>query len=800
MGGANSCFPSPINTIYTLRRRRRRNLLTKIKHDQTRSNIPINTNTNTNTNNNNNNNINAINLNHASEDEFLMLPGITRQIAQNIIQYRQLNNGFKRIDELLYITGINHDLYECIRFDITIDSSSQNLVNNKQEYININSATYNQLCTIPGLTPIVINRIIERRERKGLFRFVEDLLKIKGINYIVLASIRSYITVDDRQIPISVSQSSILEPSVNNLYPTLNKNNNNVTSDSLSLASLLLETLPPELQTILLSSTSSQHPQVTICKNKQTYFRFASWNLQQLTNDKVQNPGVKEVVCRTILEHNFSLIGIQEIGNKEALGYIIQELNNPTIPLIKDWSNRHHGKWNYTISDVAGRMFQGSEYLGFIYDESIGIELKKASLLPFKNYFTRSPYIVIFRIYDKYEFVFVNLHLKARRLDENDNERTKDEAASISILAEAMSDTVEQKYIIIFGDFNIVPTASEFDALVQRNYSYVIKQNTNISMKTPQGSTCIDNIWLSAEAKALTTENSGVIRDNLTSMWIPAGWTWGGIARLISAGKHEIDVVFYSSIDDIKPGREFETDRYLISIEENNNDNQPCPRPSFAVNDPTMKNKPKSAAFVPPRLVPKAEPPPPALMPILERHNPNQWGYAGMTTAMKRNVDDNNSSHVSTTSKFSHFIPPTFNKRQTIQSEKSQEQSVLSASSISIQQQPGLLNDALISRLLNNTRPNEIKSSPVKQSPQISWSAWDDKKSDDEDSDPPPICEDKNILQQPPPIKQTYNWHSLVKSTGQHGQINNETENTEPMPKFDFDDSSFDTLFDNSDE
>jgi exonuclease III len=113
--------------------------------------------------------------------------------------------------------------------------------------------------------------------------------------------------------------------------------------------------------------------------------------------------------------------------------------------------------------------------------------------------------------------------LKARRLDENENERTKDEALSLSILAEAMSDTVgkfsilqgiikflfcvfeEQKHIVIFGDFNIVPTASEFDALVQRDYSYVIRKNTNISLKTPLGSTCMDNIWLSAEAKALTT-------------------------------------------------------------------------------------------------------------------------------------------------------------------------------------------------------------------------------------------------------------------------------------------------------
>lgn len=60
---------------------------------------------------------------------------------------------------------------------------------------------------------------------------------------------------------------------------------------------------------------------------------------------------------------SLSIIGIQEIGHKEALGYIIEELNNPTIPLIKDWPNRRQGKWKYTISDVCGRMFQVS----FIY-------------------------------------------------------------------------------------------------------------------------------------------------------------------------------------------------------------------------------------------------------------------------------------------------------------------------------------------------------------------------------------------------------------------------------------------------
>ena len=92
------------------------------------------------------------------------------------------------------------------------------------------------------------------------------------------------------------------------------------------------------------------------------------------------------------------------------------------------------------------------------------------------------------------------------------------------------------------------------------------------------------------------------------------------------------------------------------------------------------------------------------------------------------------------------------------------------------------------------------KSSPVKQTPQISWSTWDDKKSDDEESDLPPLSHNENIPQPSFPSKQTFNWHSLIKSANENSQINNQTKDPETMPKFDFDDNSFDTLFNNSDE
>ena len=63
----------------------------------------------------------------------------------------------------------------------------------------------------------------------------------------------------------------------------------------------------------------------------------------------------------------------------------------------------------------------------------------------------------------------------------------------------------EQNHIIIFGSFNMKPTASEFEPLIDCHYSPIIEQNTDIHSKNLQGSDCIDNIWLSIQAKTLNT-------------------------------------------------------------------------------------------------------------------------------------------------------------------------------------------------------------------------------------------------------------------------------------------------------
>ena len=61
--------------------------------------------------------------------------------------------------------------------------------------ININTATAQQLVTLPGVGPSMAKAIIDFRSRNGPFRRVEELLIIKGMSKKKLAKLRPYLKV-----------------------------------------------------------------------------------------------------------------------------------------------------------------------------------------------------------------------------------------------------------------------------------------------------------------------------------------------------------------------------------------------------------------------------------------------------------------------------------------------------------------------------------------------------------------------------------------------------------------------------
>ncbi|ABY93376.1 helix-hairpin-helix domain-containing protein [Thermoanaerobacter brockii subsp. lactiethylicus] len=66
----------------------------------------------------------------------------------------------------------------------------------KDKKININTATREELQTLPGIGPVTAERIIEFRESKGPFKKIEDIVNVSRIGPKMFEQIKDKITVD----------------------------------------------------------------------------------------------------------------------------------------------------------------------------------------------------------------------------------------------------------------------------------------------------------------------------------------------------------------------------------------------------------------------------------------------------------------------------------------------------------------------------------------------------------------------------------------------------------------------------
>lgn len=107
---------------------------------------------------------------------------------------------------------------------------------------------------------------------------------------------------------------------------------------------------------------------------------------------------------------SFSLIGFQEIECEEALNGIVNELNSPTLPSLKDFINFPTKRWKSIVHPT--------DSLGFIYDESFGIEFKEMFSVPSD----RCRFVVKFCLNETFDWIFVNLHVKNEKFEENEND------------------------------------------------------------------------------------------------------------------------------------------------------------------------------------------------------------------------------------------------------------------------------------------------------------------------------------------------------------------------------------------
>ncbi|CAL9691171.1 unnamed protein product [Knipowitschia caucasica] len=469
-----------------------------------------------------------LNINTGTEEELMTLPGVNRLVAQNIVEYRDCIGGFKKVEDLALVSGIGATKLEAIKLEICVSSrtsSSQHSpssIRKDFDYqscngINVNTATPAQLMSVKGVTEKIAKNIVAFRTENGPFKTIEDLVRVANVNSALLDKIR---------FQVFVQRSRAASTNTNGGLTFTTKSHPSPTSFSLKSEELDLPLGGP-------TQIPSFRPKVEApCGTKEgrPVLRLATWSLQDCSSDKANNPGVREVLCMTLLENHIKLLAVQDLLDREALDKFCVELNQASLSSVRRWKSPR-GLWRCAVSEQpTGHGSKGKSFSGFMWDSSSGIDLKEATIpesaVTNGNGTQGQPglYKARFTV-GSYELKLLNVHMQTNHGENGTNGHHR--------LSPGLLDTLKaEKELLVLGDFGGPPQTSQLDVLRKERFCALVPQSqfTDISTRSPLGTRCLDNIWISKSLKKIYSGQCMVVREGMTNPWIPDNWSWGGVA------------------------------------------------------------------------------------------------------------------------------------------------------------------------------------------------------------------------------------------------------------------------------
>jgi competence protein ComEA len=163
-----------------------------------------------------------VDLNKAKRAELLQLPGIGPTLVERIERFREDNGGFASVEELTKVRGIGPATLQRLRPFVCVnggefddegadpETGGGKLIQRTSAYppsggkkrttptgpINVNRATQDELRQLPGIGPVLSQRILEARRARP-FAKVDDLRRVTGIGPKTLEKLRPHVTVGD---------------------------------------------------------------------------------------------------------------------------------------------------------------------------------------------------------------------------------------------------------------------------------------------------------------------------------------------------------------------------------------------------------------------------------------------------------------------------------------------------------------------------------------------------------------------------------------------------------------------------
>lgn len=152
-----------------------------------------------------------VDLNTADRIELIQVPGVGPERADAILAHRAAHGPFGRVDELDSVRGIGPKTLAKARPHLTAAGESVTLerlerkppptaypssakVRPGDPPINVNTAPVPELLRLPGVGPVMAQRIVECREERP-FETVEDLRRVHRLGVKTLDGLRKYVVV-----------------------------------------------------------------------------------------------------------------------------------------------------------------------------------------------------------------------------------------------------------------------------------------------------------------------------------------------------------------------------------------------------------------------------------------------------------------------------------------------------------------------------------------------------------------------------------------------------------------------------
>jgi len=485
-----------------------------------------------------------LDINSASEEELMTLTGITRHIAHEIIEHRIAIGAFKKVEDLALVSGVGAAKLQAIKPEIcvsrklpsaasvtTTDASSSSCNVNgdsasvtsspkiserhrrrKRDPVNINTASIFQLMTVDGITQELAAHTVHYRDRKGPFKTVYDLRKVAGFNTRLISALGPYLTTennsntnghaDQNGHTLSHRRTASLPPgplfhsggfvpstpvfkSPSPVFPSLSQ---------------FTRVLDETCNSFDADTTDHQNGNELPCENA---LRVLSWNMDSLSVEKARNPGIVHVLVELLLRYHIRVAVIQGIQEPLALQTLCEDMN------------KHDGIVHpYTCSTGDGSV--GYLHQGPLEIRSwplLGNSLAAVSLATVEN--------------NDVSFALVTSSFANLSGDHP--------ATLIPQFIKAILDLSLTERIICLADFshhNHSPYVEQFQDLGYRPIIAKDESTSFIQGKLDPRDQMVSNILVSRYAQKALTGQLGTIREGLTHLLIPNGWSWNGPASI----------------------------------------------------------------------------------------------------------------------------------------------------------------------------------------------------------------------------------------------------------------------------